>query len=155
MNFKLKISVKLPELKLAQEMVEHTDWDRVSLVVNFRIRDPHTSEKKHKVFWWKSISILSFWKFFFLFSYLWNNWRGSQTRIWTTSPGCIGCVRIFIQTWKTKKKIMKFSKTQTNFVKWWVIHLYTNLPNDEIWITDSQLDSMYAFEPQPILHMVL
>ena len=43
---KLKISVKSPELKLAQEMVEHTDWDMVSPVVNFRIRDPHTSENK-------------------------------------------------------------------------------------------------------------
>ena len=43
---KLKISVKSPELKLVQEMVEHMDWDRVSLVVNFRIRDPHTSENK-------------------------------------------------------------------------------------------------------------
>ena len=43
---KLKISVKSPELKLVQEMVEHMDWDRVSLVVNFRIRDPHTSENQ-------------------------------------------------------------------------------------------------------------
>ena len=43
---KTKNSVKSPELKSAQEMVEHMDWDKVSPVANFQIRDPHTSENQ-------------------------------------------------------------------------------------------------------------
>ena len=44
--FLTKNSVKSPELKSAQEMVEHMDWDKVSPVANFQIRDPHTSENQ-------------------------------------------------------------------------------------------------------------